>query len=196
MRLRYRFRPLGCRDSKNVIHLGSFLPMTTPFGSLSVAAVHANVARVVAALNDQGVHADVREFAESTRTAADAAAVLGCSVGAIANSLVFMSDRTPVLVLTSGAHRVDTGHLAQQLGARKVARASAQDVREATGQPIGGVAPVGHSPPLRTYIDIDLARFPTIWASAGTPRSVFGTTYQELLSITDAEPVSVTPPPD
>ncbi len=154
--------------------------------------MHPNTAHVVAELHDRGIDADVREFAESTRTAALAAAALGCPAGAIANSLVFVADSTPILVLTSGAHRVDTEHVASQLGVGRVARANAEEVREVTGQPIGGVAPVGHKQPVRTYIDVDLATFPEVWASAGTPRSVFATTYDQLRRLTGAQPVTVT----
>jgi prolyl-tRNA editing enzyme YbaK/EbsC (Cys-tRNA(Pro) deacylase) len=109
--------------------------------------MHPNATAVAAALALAGATGEVRELADSARTAAQAAAALGCTVGAIANSLVFMADEHPVLILTSGAHRVDTAHVAGQLGVGAVRRATPEQVRAATGQPIGGVAPVGHPRP-------------------------------------------------
>ena len=110
--------------------------------------VHPNTQAVAAALARAGAAGQVHELEASTRTAAaPAAAALGCPVGAIANSPVFLADDQPVLVLTSGAHRVDTAHLAAQLAARAVRRASPEQVRAATGQPVGGVAPVGRCAP-------------------------------------------------
>src|SRR5450759_816512 len=106
--------------------------------------VHPNTQAVAAALARAGAAGQVQEPEASTRTAA---AALGCPVGAIANSPVFLADDQPVLVLTSGAHRVDTAHLAAQLAARAVRRASPEQVRAATGQPVGGVAPVGRCAP-------------------------------------------------
>src|SRR5438552_18248152 len=104
--------------------------------------------RFAAVLRDVGVAGEVRELPESAPTAASAAAQLGCEVGAIANSLVFTADGAPLLVMTSGAHRVDTGKVAALVGAAKVKRADPDFVRQATGQTIGGVAPVGHPQPL------------------------------------------------
>ena len=110
--------------------------------------VHPNTQAVAAALARAGAAGQVHELEASTRTAAAAAAAaLGCPVGAIANSPVFLADDQPVLVLTSGAHRVDTAHLAAQLAARAVRRASPEQVRAATGPPFGGVAPVGRCAP-------------------------------------------------
>lgn len=128
---------------------------------------------------------------DSTRTAAEAAAALGCEVGAIASSLVFMADGEPLLVMTSGAHRVDTQALAHTLGKQKIKRASADQVRAATGQAIGGVAPVGHPAPIETVVDEDLRQFDQIWASAGNPNSVFATTFDELCRITGGSPAPV-----
>lgn len=153
--------------------------------------MHPNTAAVQAALHAAGADGEVRELTESTRTAADAAAALGCPVGAIASSLVFMADDVPILVLTSGAHRVDTGHLAGQIGATEIRRATPDEVRAATGQPIGGVAPVGHPQPVRTYVDVALREFPSLWAAGGTPRSVFATSYDELVRVSGGQPVSV-----
>ncbi|WP_380160752.1 YbaK/EbsC family protein [Kineococcus sp. R86509] len=145
------------------------------------------------ALHEAGAGGEVVELTTSARTAADAAGALGCSVGAIANSLVFLADGEPVLVLTSGGHRVDPEHTAAALGVEKLTRPNAATVRAATGQPIGGVAPLGHPAHLRTVIDVDLLRYDVVWAAAGTPHTVFPTTYSELLRICDAEPVTVTP---
>ena len=153
--------------------------------------MHPNAQRVAELLNDLGAAGEVRQLTDSTRTAAEAAAALGCEVGAIASSLVFVADGEPVLVMTSGAHRVDLLQVAMLLGVTSVERASADQVREATGQPIGGVSPVGHPTPLRTLVDVDLARHDVVWAAAGHPHAVFPTTYDELLRITAGTPAEV-----
>ncbi len=155
--------------------------------------MHPNAARVAAELERAGLHTNVRELAASTRTAKDAAAALGCAVGAIANSLVFVSDGKPVLVLSSGAHRVDTDLVAATIGATEVRPATADEVRPATGQPIGGVAPVGHPTRLPTYIDTSLRDYETIWASAGTPHAVFASTFADLCRVTGATEIAVAP---
>lgn len=155
--------------------------------------MHPNVTRVAAELERAGLHADVRELAASTRTARDAAAALGCAIGAIANSLLFDSDGKPVLVLSSGAHRVDTGLVAATIGATEVRPATADEVRSATGQSIGGVAPVGHPSPLPTYIDTSLRDYETIWAAAGTSHAVFATTFADLRRLTGATEIAVAP---
>ncbi|MHA6801897.1 YbaK/EbsC family protein [Salinifilum ghardaiensis] len=139
---------------------------------------------VAKALAAAGAGGEVREMPDSTRTAADAADALGCAVGAIANSLVFGTERGPVLVLASGAHRVDTSVVADHMGWPPLQRA-------ATGQAIGGVAPLGHPEPLPTAIDASLAEHPVVWAAAGTPRTVFPTSYEELLRITAGTGVAV-----
>ncbi|HZB48538.1 MAG TPA: YbaK/EbsC family protein, partial [Mycobacteriales bacterium] len=113
-------------------------------------ATHPNVVKVVDALAAAGATGEVRTLPDEARTAAIAAEQLGVEVGAIANSLVFDADGEPLLVLTSGAHRVDTARVAALVGVGALRRASPEFVREATGQPIGGVAPVGHPAPLRT----------------------------------------------
>jgi prolyl-tRNA editing enzyme YbaK/EbsC (Cys-tRNA(Pro) deacylase) len=138
-----------------------------------------------------GARGEVRELDASTRTARDAAAALGCEVGAIASTLVFMADGTPVVVLTSGAHRVDVPRVAAHLGVGELRQASAEEVRAATGYAIGGVAPVGHPQPLRTLVDADLEQYPELWAAAGTGHSVFNTTFAELVAITGGEVVAV-----
>ena len=142
------------------------------------------VAHVQQVLRDHGVTGQVRHLADSARTAQQAAAALGVEVGAIASSLVFRVDGNPVLVLTSGAHRVDTAKVAALLGVPELAKADAAFVREHTGQAIGGVAPVGHPEPIGTLVDITLARHEQVWAAAGHPHTVFPTTYDELLRIT------------
>lgn len=153
--------------------------------------MHPNTERVAAALRDGGADVEIREFTESTRTAADAAAVLGVPVGAIVKSLVFAADGEPVLVLASGDHQVDTGALARVLGVASVGRADADLVRDATGFAIGGVAPLAHARPLRTVIDTHLSTFDVIWAAAGTPNTVFSTTYDDLARLTGATPADV-----
>jgi prolyl-tRNA editing enzyme YbaK/EbsC (Cys-tRNA(Pro) deacylase) len=154
--------------------------------------VHPNAMTVAKALADAGAEGQVRELADAVRTAQDAAAALGCAPAAIANSLIFMADEEPVLILTSGGHRVDTAHVATLLGVRKLRRATPEQVRAATGQPIGGVAPVGHPQPVRTLVDIALQPYPVVWAAGGTPHTVFPTTFEELVRITGGEPVAVT----
>jgi prolyl-tRNA editing enzyme YbaK/EbsC (Cys-tRNA(Pro) deacylase) len=130
----------------------------------------------------------IRILDDDARTAAAAAAALGVEVGAIANSLVFRAtygdEVRPLLALTSGAHRADTSVLAAIAGADEVGRADPAFVREHTGQAIGGVAPTGHPRPVRTIVDNDLARYGVVWAAAGHPKSVFPTTYADLLALT------------
>lgn len=147
--------------------------------------MHPAVERVTAVLAQRGASGRVRILDESARTAAQAAAQLGVAVAQIANSLVFDADGQPVLVLASGGHRVDTSKVAQIVGATRVERATPEFVREHTGFAIGGVAPVGHAHPLRTLIDVELAQYGEIWAAAGHPHSVFPTTYDELVRLTD-----------
>jgi prolyl-tRNA editing enzyme YbaK/EbsC (Cys-tRNA(Pro) deacylase) len=153
--------------------------------------VHPTVRRVAEALAAAGVPGEVHELADAVRTAPQAAAQLGVEVGAIANSLVFDADGDAVLVLTSGAHRVDTARVAELLGVGELRRASPDFVRATTGQPIGGVAPVGHPRPLRTLVDKDLAAYEVIWAAGGIPHTVFPTSYSELVRITGGTPAEV-----
>lgn len=138
-----------------------------------------------------GRPSQVQLLPEAVRTAAAAAAALGVQVGQIANSLVFDAAGVPLLVLTSGAHRVDTEKAAAMVGVPRVRRAGADFVREHTGQPIGGVAPVGHRTPVRTLVDAALAGYDVIWAAGGVPRAVFPTTYAELVRITGGTPADV-----
>lgn len=146
---------------------------------------------VARALDALGVGGRVRALPASTRTAAEAAEALGCEVGAIANSLVFMADGAPLLVMTSGRHRVDVTLLAERLGKERITRAAPEQVREATGQAIGGVAPIGHPAPVETVVDPALADYPRLWAAGGTPNTVFPTDHAELLRITGGTPVAV-----
>ncbi|MGZ4537921.1 MAG: YbaK/EbsC family protein [Blastococcus sp.] len=149
------------------------------------------VDRVVAALRAGGVAAEVRRFDDPVPTASAAAAALGCDVGAIANSLVFDADGEPLLVLASGAHRVDTAKVAALVGAQRVRRASPEFVFAATAQEVGGVAPVGHPAPLRTVVDVDLAAYPVLWAGGGDHHTMFAATYDDLLRVTAGEAAAV-----
>lgn len=144
---------------------------------------HPSVDRVVAALADQGVTARVVWLDDAATTAQLAADALGIEVGAIANSLVFTLDDAPVLVMTSGRHRVDTAWLGERLGGT-LKRASADTVKSATGQVIGGVAPVGHPAPLPTYIDPVLADYDEVWTAAGHAHTVLPLTYEQLVAVT------------
>jgi prolyl-tRNA editing enzyme YbaK/EbsC (Cys-tRNA(Pro) deacylase) len=153
--------------------------------------MHRNAAHVASVLAELGVSGEVRELAEPAPTAAAAAAQLGCAVAAIANSLVFAADGEPLLVLTSGAHRVDTAKVAAELGVATVGRADPEFVYAATGQRIGGVAPVGHRSPIRTLVDTALAPYDVVWAAAGHVHTVFSTSFEELVRITDGTPADV-----
>ena len=153
--------------------------------------MHPNSQRVAEALLAAGATGQIRELPTPVRTAAAAAEQLGVQVGAIANSLIFDADGEPVLVLTSGAHRVDTERVARLLGVDELRRATPEFVRTATGQPIGGVAPVGHPGPLRTVVDTALAGYPQVWAAGGHPNTVFPTTFDELMRITKGTPSDV-----
>jgi prolyl-tRNA editing enzyme YbaK/EbsC (Cys-tRNA(Pro) deacylase) len=128
---------------------------------------------------------------DSVHTAALAADALGCEVGAIANSLLFDAGGAPVLILTSGSHRVDTVKVAADLGLPALTRARPEFVRAHTGQVIGGVSPLDHPEPVPTYLDRALARHPVVWAAAGHPAAVFSTTYDELLRMTGATEIDV-----
>jgi prolyl-tRNA editing enzyme YbaK/EbsC (Cys-tRNA(Pro) deacylase) len=128
---------------------------------------------------------------DSVHTAALAAEALGCEVGAIANSLLFDGDGGPVLILTSGAHRVDTSLVAERVGVGALRRATPEFVREHTGQVIGGVSPIGHPAPVPTYIDSWLRRYDVVWAAAGHPAAVYSTTFDELTTMTGAVEIEV-----
>jgi len=156
---------------------------------------HPNVDRVLAHLRAGGASPraseGMRVLPDAVTTAAAAATALGVDVGQIANSLVFDADGAALLVLTSGAHRVDTGKVAVLIGAERVRRASPDFVRTATGQTIGGVAPVGHPAPLRTLVDRALEQYGEVWAAGGIPHAVFPTTFAELVAVTGGEPADV-----
>ena len=160
--------------------------MTSPVLSSS------SVKRVRAALAAAGHHAPIVELADDARTAQAAAAFLGCSVSQIANSLVFRCQRsgTALLVMASGAHRVDTGKLAALTG-EPIEMARAPFVREHTGFAIGGVAPVGHPSRLTTLVDRGLAQHARIWAAAGHPKTVFELSYEALLRLTGGAPAEL-----
>lgn len=141
--------------------------------------------RIQAALAEAGLQARVREFPESTRTAADAAAAIGCSVAQIAKSLIFKGRQSgrSILVVASGANRVEERKVATLVG-EALEKADAAFVRSATGYAIGGVPPVGHVSPPITVIDEDLLHLDEIWAAAGTPNAVFALTPEALVTLT------------
>ena len=151
----------------------------------------AAVARFRVVLQAGGGRGEVVVLPESVHTAVLAAQALGCEVGAIANSLLFDADGSPVLVLTSGAHRVDTGKVAATIGVPALRRARPDFVREHTGQVIGGVSPLGHPRPVPTYIDPWLRRYDVVWAAAGHPAAVFSSSHDELVAMTGAVEVDV-----
>lgn len=148
--------------------------------------------RVVhAALVRAGLPGRIVTLPGAATTAPLAAEALGCEVGAIANSLIFLADGEPLLVMASGARRVDTEALARLLGKGEIGRASAEQVRAATGQAIGGVAPVGHPAPVPTVVDTSLRAYDQVWAAGGTPHTVFPMTYAELVALTGGTEVDV-----
>ncbi|TNC23965.1 YbaK/EbsC family protein [Amycolatopsis alkalitolerans] len=159
---------------------------------------HPAIAKVAATLAEAGQHraaAGIRILPAEVRTAVQAAEALGVEVGAIANSLVFKAvfpGRTaPLLALTSGAHRADTGRLAELAGATAVEKADPGFVKEHTGQVIGGVAPVGHPAPIETIVDTALEGYGEIWAAAGHAKSVFPTSFAELVALTGGRAAEV-----
>ncbi len=180
---------------------GGATKTTAPVGARIAApqngTMHPNVTAVQDALDacdahdGSGARSLIRTLPDAVLTAVAAAAALEVQVGQIANSLIFDADGQPLLVLTSGAHRVDTARVAALLGLVSLRRATPEFVRTHTGQPIGGVAPLGHPKPLRTLVDEDLAGYPEIWAAGGIPHAVFPTTYPELVRITAGTPASV-----
>ncbi len=164
---------------------------------------HPGVQRVRQALARAGVPDRIQVLDTGARTAAEAAASLGTGVAQIANSLVFLAhphhdavggdDPYPVLVLTSGGHRVDTDLLAGQLGVAEVRRAAPDVVRRATGFVIGAVSPLGHPSPLPTLVDASLAGLGAVWAAAGHPHAVFPTSHDELVALTGGRSAVVAP---
>ena len=156
-------------------------------------SLHVSAQRVQAALNSCGIACQVRELPASTRSAQEAADAIGCRVEHIVKSLIFRGKQTntPILVLASGINRVNEKRLKALVG-EPIKKADADFVREKTGFAIGGVAPVGHAAPLRTYIDQDLLQYDEIWAAAGTPHAVFKLTPDELLKIAPGQVTALT----
>ncbi|MFD3521946.1 YbaK/EbsC family protein [Streptomyces sp. NPDC058653] len=150
--------------------------------------------RFVEALRDLGIDdlvGEVRSFPDATRTAAEAAAAIGCGLGEIVKSLVFEADGVPVLVLMDGASRVDVERVRQELGAGKVTRARADLVRETTGYAIGGVPPFGHRTRTRVLADRGLLDHDVVWAAAGTPHTVFPMDPKSVVAYADGTLVDV-----
>jgi prolyl-tRNA editing enzyme YbaK/EbsC (Cys-tRNA(Pro) deacylase) len=156
-------------------------------------ALKPSAQKVQDALSAQGYKNEVVEFADSTRTAAEAAAAVGCMVGQIAKSLLFRgaNGQRPILVITSGTNRVHEKRAARQIG-EKLEKADAEFVRAATSFAIGGVPPLGHAQPVATYIDQDLLQYEMIWAAAGHPHAVFSLTPDELVAMTGGTVIDVT----
>jgi prolyl-tRNA editing enzyme YbaK/EbsC (Cys-tRNA(Pro) deacylase) len=148
--------------------------------------VSAAIDRFLGAARAAGLDPDVRRFPQGTKTAADAAAAIGCDVAQIVKSLVFAADGEPVIAYTSGANRVDVAKLAGLAGARAVRRATPEEAREATGFAVGGTPPFGHPDRLRSWIDPALLGFEEVWAAAGTPDAVFPLRPVRLVALTGA----------
>jgi prolyl-tRNA editing enzyme YbaK/EbsC (Cys-tRNA(Pro) deacylase) len=147
---------------------------------------------VIAALAEHGCAGEIKVLSDSARTAAEAAAALGIEVGQIASSLIFkLPDGSPLLVITSGRHRVDTDLVASNLGIEKLGRVDADYVKEKSGFSIGGVAPIGWVSPTTILIDQALNDYEVVWAAAGHPHAVYPTSFAELLAITSAKPMVV-----
>ncbi len=138
------------------------------------------------AAESHGLTVDMREFPEGTRTAADAAAAVGCEVDQIVKSMIFDADGEIVLALTSGAHQVDPAKLADAAQVGSCGRANPEQVRTVTGYAIGGVSPFGHLQPIRTWLDPHLLTFDEVWVAGGTPRHVFAVSSEQLASTTGA----------
>ena len=149
--------------------------------------MHPNVSRVADAARGAGIDLEIRRFPEGTRTAEDAARAIGCEVGQIVKSLVFMADERPVVVLVSGADRVDTERLAAATGASTTRRATGDEARTATGYAIGGVPPFGHAEPLSVLVDPGLLAHDTVWAAAGLPDAVFPIEPRALVQASGAQ---------
>ena len=150
------------------------------------AEVHPNVTRVVDAGRALGLSIEPRRFPDGTKTAADAAAAIGVDIGQIVKSLIFAVDGEVVLAYVSGANQLDEKKLAAAAGGAKCARVDADVVREATGFPIGGVPPFGHTKQLRVFIDPDLLQYDEVWAAAGTWNDVFPIGPNDLVRASDA----------
>ena len=161
----------------------------TARGDFAPTAMHAATEKVIAAARDLGLHIEVVEYEQPTRTAVDAAQAIGCEVSQIVKSLVFIVQDEPVMALVSGANRLHEGKLARLcgVGRKQVRRANADETRAATSYAIGGVSPIGHPTPILVYVDQDLADHETVWAAAGTPNAVFPISPDDLLRITNGE---------
>ena len=157
----------------------------------TIESMHPNGVAVRDALRAAGVETNIVETLEGSPTAATAAAQLDIEVGQVCNSLVFNADGRPLLILASGGHKVDVYRVAAELGCDSIHRPDADFVREHTGQPIGGVAPLGHPKRIRTIVDVHLASWDTVWAAGGHPHYVFPTSFDELVRITEGEPLDV-----
>lgn len=157
----------------------------------TIESMHPNGVTVRDALRAVGVETDIVETLEGSPTAATAAAQLDIEVGQVCNSLIFNADGRPLLILASGGHKVDVERVAAELGFDSIHRPDADFVREHTGQPIGGVAPLGHPNRIRTIVDVHLASWDTVWAAGGHPHYVFPTSFDELVRITGGEPLDV-----
>jgi len=153
--------------------------------------VHPSAERVQTLLAEANCPGHVKELADSTRTSLEAATALGVEVGQIAKSLVFAAGDGMVLVVASGADRVDISALSAALNGARIRRADADSVRAATGYAIGGVSPVGLPEGLPVLVDRMLSTYDVVWAAAGTPHAVFPTTYDELLRLTGGAPADV-----
>ena len=145
--------------------------------------IHPNVVRVMEAARERGLEITTKRFPEGTKTAADAAAAIGVSVGQIVKSLVFGVDGEIVMALVSGSNQLDEKKLALAAGGAKCARVDADAVREATGYPIGGVPPFGHSTQLRVFVDPDLLQYDEVWAAAGTWNDNFGAAPADIVRV-------------
>ena len=152
----------------------------------------AAVKRVLAALHEHGVEGEVHVLSDSARTAQEAATGLGIEVGQIASSLIFkLPDESPLLIITSGRHRVDTDVVSKNLGIEKLDRVDADYVKEKSGFSIGGVAPIGWVSPATILIDQALNDYEIVWAAAGHPHAVYPTSFAELIQCTGARPMIV-----
>ncbi|MHA7304121.1 YbaK/EbsC family protein [Arthrobacter sp. TMN-49] len=149
------------------------------------------VENVRGALAAAGLADTVIIVPDSVATAATAAAVLGCDVGAIANSLIFECGGAPLLILASGAAKVNVKLLAREHGLAKISRATPEFVLEHAGQPVGGVAPLGHPSPIRSFLDTSLRQYPVLWAGAGSHQAMLSLSYQQLLETTGATETAV-----
>jgi prolyl-tRNA editing enzyme YbaK/EbsC (Cys-tRNA(Pro) deacylase) len=139
----------------------------------------------------RGLSPKIVEFPQGTRTAAEAARAVGCDIGQIVKSLVFVAEGEAVVALTSGQNRVDPHSLARSLEVESVRKATAEEARDATGFAIGGTPPFGHLHPLRVVVDRDLLRQEVLWAAAGTPQAMFTVTPQELLTASGGMPADI-----